>query len=147
MLHERSNSNKVLEPINPTSTTDGGRINILNAVNFKGGIDGAPAKYVPTINGETKWHRKNRRIHLTSGANVVYTAPTDTYAVASINICNLNLQRPIRIAELPADTSQQVNILNLIQRYFQKVYLKELYSINSRTKNCMLRSRHFSSGY
>ena len=27
---------------NQISTTDGGRINILNAVNFKGGIDGAP---------------------------------------------------------------------------------------------------------
>ena len=45
---------------------------------------------------------------LTSGANVtVYTAPTDTYAVASINICNLGNPGnvAIRIAVAPADTS------------------------------------------
>jgi hypothetical protein len=43
---------------------------------------------------------------LTSGANVtVYTAPTDTYAVASINICNRgNQATSIRIAVAAADT-------------------------------------------
>ena len=43
---------------------------------------------------------------LTSGANVtVYTAPTDTYAVASINICNRgNHVTSIRIAVAAADT-------------------------------------------
>ena len=64
---------------------------------------------------------------LTSGANVtVYTAPTDTYAVASINICNLGnpATSQLELLLFRQIHLQQVNILNLIQRYFPKGVLE-----------------------